>query len=68
MTTIIPLLASESKMTCFQCGNLLIAPEHSYEFSEEGIVINLWSCVNCGKQFETDDRIVHVAADRRLAA
>jgi hypothetical protein len=38
---------------CNKCGNWLIAPEWSYEFPEEGSVINLWSCVDCGNQFET---------------
>ena len=68
MTIRIPLPISESNMTCSQCGILLIAPEQSYEFSEEGIVINLWSCSNCGNQFEADEKIAYVSADRRLAA
>ena len=42
-----------TRITC-KCGDSLIAPEWSYDFSEERLVINLWSCMNCGNQFETE--------------
>jgi hypothetical protein len=40
-------------MTCFQCGDLIIAPEWS-EYEDERHVLNLWSCTECGCQFETE--------------
>ncbi len=39
-------------MNCAQCGDLLIAPEWS-EYEDERHVLHLWSCTNCGCQFET---------------
>ena len=35
---------SDHGVTCNKCGISLIAPEWSYDFSEEQLVINLWSC------------------------
>lgn len=40
-------------MKCAQCGDLLIAPEWS-EYEDERHILNLWSCTNCGCQFETE--------------
>ena len=40
-------------MNCPQCGDLLIAPEWS-EYEDERHILNLWSCTNCGYQFETE--------------
>ena len=40
-------------MACVQCGDLLIAPEWS-EYEDERHVLNLWSCTECGCQFETE--------------
>jgi RNase P subunit RPR2 len=54
MMTVTSLRRSAAEMTCHKCGNALIAPEWSYDFLEEGLVINLWSCMNCGNQFETE--------------
>jgi len=54
-------LRSSNHATCNKCGNLLVAPEFSEPFSEEQVVINYWSCVNCGNQFETE-----VAAESRF--
>jgi DNA-directed RNA polymerase subunit M/transcription elongation factor TFIIS len=54
MTRVTALRRSASEMACNKCGNSLIAPEWSYDFKEEGSVINLWSCVKCGNQFETE--------------
>jgi DNA-directed RNA polymerase subunit M/transcription elongation factor TFIIS len=47
-------LRSSNYTTCKKCGNLLVAPEFSESFSEEQVVIDYWSCVNCGNQFETE--------------
>ncbi len=46
-------------MTCVQCGDLVIAPEWS-EYVNERLVLNLWSCTNCGFQFDTE---AHMPAD-----
>jgi RNase P subunit RPR2 len=46
-------LRSSNHATCNKCGTLLVAPEFSEPFSEEQVVIDCWSCVNCGNQFET---------------
>ena len=45
---------SDHGVTCNKCGISLIVPEWSYDFTEEQLVINLWSCTNCGNQFETE--------------
>ena len=47
-------LRGSNHATCNKCGNLLVAPEFSEPFSEEQVVIDYWSCVNCGNQFETE--------------
>lgn len=62
MTATVVLRNFVSKMSCSKCGDLLISPERTYDFSEEGLVVNLWSCVNCGNQFETDNKIAHAAS------
>jgi predicted RNA-binding Zn-ribbon protein involved in translation (DUF1610 family) len=38
---------------CEKCGETLIAPEWS-ECVSERLVINIWSCGNCGFEFETE--------------
>ena len=49
------LRRSAVEMACDKCGNSLSAPEWSCDFTEEGSVINFWSCVDCGNQFETEE-------------
>jgi ribosomal protein L37AE/L43A len=39
---------------CNKCGISVAAPEFSEDFSEEQVVINFWSCMNCGNRFETE--------------
>ena len=39
-------------MNCPECGDLLIAPVWS-EYEDEQHILNLWSCANCGCEFET---------------
>ncbi len=53
MTTVTSFRHSKFETTCTKCGNALIAPEWS-EFVSEGLVLNLWSCPNCGNRFETE--------------
>ena len=40
-------------MNCPECGDLLIAPEWS-EYEDERHVLHLWSCTDCGCEFETE--------------
>jgi ribosomal protein L37AE/L43A len=53
----------EHETTCVKCGETLIAPEWS-EYVNEGLVLNLWSCRNCGQRFETEAHIPAVAASK----
>jgi uncharacterized protein with PIN domain len=53
MVTITSTRNSEFEMICEKCGEALIAPEWS-EYVSERLVLNLWSCTNCGNRFETE--------------
>jgi ribosomal protein L37AE/L43A len=53
MTTVASLRGSAHAPMCDKCGESLIAPEWSEYFSEEQVVINLWTCTRCGHRFET---------------
>jgi ribosomal protein L37AE/L43A len=53
MTTIASIRDSGFETSCDKCGNALIAPEWS-EYVSDGLVLNFWSCTNCGFQFETE--------------
>jgi hypothetical protein len=39
-------------MMCVKCGVSLVDPDWS-EFMSEGLVLNLWTCTNCGSRFQT---------------
>lgn len=54
MATVASLGGTAHEMICDKCGSSLIAPEWAEYFSEEGVVLNLWSCANCGNRFETE--------------
>ena len=54
MTTVASLRGSAHGVTCDKCGNSLVAPEWSEYFSEEQLVLNLWTCMTCGNRFETE--------------
>jgi ribosomal protein L37AE/L43A len=64
MTTVASLRGSAHEIFCDKCGNSLIAPEWSEYFSEERLVLNLWSCMNCGNRFETES-VVPVNAESK---
>jgi ribosomal protein L37AE/L43A len=53
MTTVASIRNSEYETTCTKCGETLIAPEWT-EYVSDGLVLNLWSCSNCGYRFETE--------------
>lgn len=57
MPAIIALRSSARTVECPKCGDRVISPEQTYDFPEEGIVVNFWSCGNCGNQFETDTKM-----------
>ena len=53
MTISKSISSTDHGTTCEKCGEVLIAPEWS-EFVSELLVLNLWSCMNCGNRFETE--------------
>ena len=63
MTKVASIRNSEHETTCVKCGETLIAPEWS-EYVSEGLVLNLWSCRNCGQRFETEARIPAVTTSK----
>jgi hypothetical protein len=48
---------SKIEAICSKCGDTLAAPELAEFFNEEQLVLNFWSCSNCGFQFETEEKI-----------
>jgi ribosomal protein L37AE/L43A len=42
---------------CRKCGNTLASPEWAEFFNEEQLILNFWSCSNCGFKFETEEKI-----------
>ena len=54
MTAVADLRGSAQASVCPCCSEQLIAPEWSEYFSEEKVVINLWTCTHCGHHFETE--------------
>ena len=52
MTTVAEARSSQTEAHCARCGSSLIAPEWS-EYVNEGHIVNLWACPNCGCRFET---------------
>lgn len=56
MTKNAVLRHAANEMNCPKCGGALLAPDHAFDFTEEGLVISLWSCSHCGYRFETDAR------------
>ena len=63
MTTVASIRNSEHETACVKCGETLIAPEWS-EYVSEGLVLNLWSCRNCGQRFETEAHIPAVTTSK----
>jgi RNase P subunit RPR2 len=54
MATVASLRGSARPVICRQCGEALIAPEWVEYFSEEQLILNLWTCARCGHRFETE--------------
>lgn len=59
MTNRTALRHDPTETRCAKCGEVLSSPEHSFDFAEEGLLIELWSCARCGNSFETE---THAAA------
>jgi ribosomal protein L37AE/L43A len=57
MEIAVPVYDSKIEAICRKCGNTLAAPELAEFFSEEQLILNFWSCSNCGFQFETEEKI-----------
>ncbi|MEJ2433613.1 MAG: hypothetical protein P8Y53_10800 [Pseudolabrys sp.] len=73
VTKVSSLRGAAHRMRCDQCGESLIAPDYTEYFCEEGIILNLWSCPNCGNKFETEafipgERAPEVDRPSRLVA
>ena len=54
MTTVASLRGSAHQVICDTCGDALIAPEWAEYFSEQRVILNLWSCMRCGNRFATE--------------
>ena len=54
ITLTAPTLRPGYRITCVQCGDRVIAPEFVEYFSEDGLILNFWSCEKCGYEFETE--------------
>ena len=64
MTTEVSVDNSKIEAICRECGNTLPAPELAEFFNEEQLILNFWSCSNCGFQFETEEKICSEATSQ----
>jgi hypothetical protein len=64
MTTEASVDNSKIEVICRVCGNTLLAPELAEFFNEEQLILNFWSCSNCGFRFETEEKIRSEAASQ----
>jgi C4-type Zn-finger protein len=56
MTIAESIRSSKCETICGECSSAVMAPEFVEYFSEEQLVLNFWSCMNCGFRFETEER------------
>ncbi len=42
---------------CGRCGAFLREPQWSDYFREEGVMLDLWACTQCGHRFESEARV-----------
>jgi hypothetical protein len=56
MTIAAPISSCKFETICGACGRAVMAPEFVEYFSEEQLVLNFWSCANCGFRFETEEK------------
>jgi hypothetical protein len=64
MTTEASVDISKIEVICRECGNTLPAPELAEFFNEEQLILNFWSCSNCGFRFETEEKIRSAATSQ----
>jgi hypothetical protein len=64
MTTEASVENSKIEVICRECGNTLPAPELAEFFNEEQLILNFWSCSNCGFRFETEEKILSEATSQ----
>src|SRR5262249_26871299 len=57
MTIAESIRSSKYETICGECGSAVMAPEFVEHFSEEQLVLNFWSCTNCGFRFETEEKL-----------
>ena len=57
MEIAVPVHDPKIEAICRKCGNTLASPEWAEFFDEEQLILNFWSCSNCGFQFETEEKI-----------
>jgi hypothetical protein len=57
MTMASPIRVSACWLNCENCGNKIIAPDCSENFSEERVIFHFWSCTVCGNHFETESAL-----------
>ena len=56
MTIAESIRSSKYETICGECGSAVMSPEFVEYFSEEQLVLNFWSCANCGFRFETEEK------------
>jgi len=66
MTTVTPLRTPFGSTSCCKCGCALSYPEAAFDFWEEGIIIEFWSCVACGNHFEVDSNMHSTSTQETL--
>ena len=52
MTEMVSMSSTDRGTTCSKCGETVFSPDRSV-FVSEWFVLNLWSCTQCGDQFDT---------------
>jgi len=57
MGTLANVPACRRGVCCGRCGSFLREPQWSDYFREEGVVLDLWACTQCGHRFETEARV-----------
>jgi transcriptional regulator NrdR family protein len=57
MEIAVPVHDPKIEAICRECGNALACPEWTEFFNEEQLILNFWSCSNCGFQFETEEEV-----------
>jgi len=54
MATVAPPSGLVIRVICDACGTSPVAPDYVEHFSEEGLLLSLWTCPHCGNRFGTE--------------